>query len=90
MPVAILRQLAETERSPAAPVEDQHQRSIRYQIGKPAQRPRTVRQGEVGRGVTSVWDAGVVHERVPSPLSAKSADRPLDGTSGLPPRSAAA
>jgi hypothetical protein len=62
VPVAILRQLAKTERSPAAPVEDQHQRSVCDQRRKAARRLGTVRQREVRGGIPSPWDAGVVHE----------------------------
>src|SRR5207253_2397806 len=61
IPVPVLRQLAEAEGSPAAPVEDQHQGSVCRQRGKAARRPDAVRQGEVRGSLTGVRWTGIGH-----------------------------
>ena len=55
--VAVLRQLAETERSPVAAVEHQQERLLGAEIGEPAGRAGGVGECEVGRDIRDVGGA---------------------------------
>ena len=53
--VTVVRQLAETERSPVAAIEDQHQRAPRVDTGKPLHRPRGIGQFEIRDALPNLW-----------------------------------